>query len=364
MPLVSQSGEGHTSEPPICKERAQALRAAVARAPTPRYLGAAATLSTEDTAATRAKRGFRPRLPGPLTRVSQGMPQALQGDRWPRLDETTRADGLALWHYGMAHRWLGVSAHAAMERAEARRTTAQPRAWEALAKPLGHGSAPRCETPEAAQAALQALAPAWRAHPRAASQGSAHKHYAGPGRPPPSPRKAMAWQRDAQVRPAQAVMEAHKPQRACGVMGTTMPAGHRREAEVRRASQAHAGVEGGGRWLKAPVVFVASLCVKNPSRLPGVLTVMTLALLGYALTQRRWRQPGAAHKATRPKQIPQPTERPTLRGGFQLLAGMHRGRVMVQGQVHDVIEGLNDVQIKILRLLGDEVCRLYQISSG
>jgi tRNA nucleotidyltransferase/poly(A) polymerase len=38
--------------------------------------------------------------------------------------------------------------------------------------------------------------------------------------------------------------------------------------------------------------------------------------------------------------------------------------VMVQGQVHDMIEGLNDVQIKILRLFGDEVWRLYQISSG
>jgi len=92
--------------------------------------------------------------------------------------------------------------------------------------------------------------------------------------------------------------------------------------------------------------------------------VMTLALLGYALTQRRLRQPLAAHKATRPHQIHQPTERPTLRWVCQLLAGIHRVRVRGQGQVHDVIEGLNEVQIKILRLFGDEVCRLYQISPG
>jgi tRNA nucleotidyltransferase/poly(A) polymerase len=38
--------------------------------------------------------------------------------------------------------------------------------------------------------------------------------------------------------------------------------------------------------------------------------------------------------------------------------------VTVQGQVHDLIEGLNDVQVKILRLFGSEVCRLYQISPG
>jgi len=49
---------------------------------------------------------------------------------------------------------------------------------------------------------------------------------------------------------------------------------------------------------------------------------------------------------------------------FQLLEGIHRVRMMVQGQRHDLIEGLNDVQIKILRLFGNEVCRLYQISPG
>ena len=92
--------------------------------------------------------------------------------------------------------------------------------------------------------------------------------------------------------------------------------------------------------------------------------VMTLALLVYALTQRRLRQQLAAHNETIPNQIHKPTERPTLRWVFQLLEGIHRVRVMVQGQGHDVIEGLNDVQIKILRLFGGAVCRVYQISPG
>jgi hypothetical protein len=86
-------------------------------------------------------------------------------------------------------------------------------------------------------------------------------------------------------------MEAPKQPRACLVIGTHIPAGHRSEAEVSRASKAPAGVEGGGRLLKAPLFFVSSLCVKKPSRMPGVRTVMTLALLVYARTQRRWRPP-------------------------------------------------------------------------
>jgi hypothetical protein len=49
---------------------------------------------------------------------------------------------------------------------------------------------------------------------------------------------------------------------------------------------------------------------------------------------------------------------------FQLLEGIHRVRMTGQGQMHDLMQGLNDVQIKILRLFGHEVCRLDQISPG
>jgi hypothetical protein len=65
-----------------------------------------------------------------------------------------------------------------------------------------------------------------------------------------------------------------------------------------------------------------------------------------------------------PNQINQPPLTPTFRWIFQLLEGIHRVQVTVQGQVHDLSEGLNDVQTKILRLFGNEVCHLYQISTG
>lgn len=92
--------------------------------------------------------------------------------------------------------------------------------------------------------------------------------------------------------------------------------------------------------------------------------VMTLALLIYSVAQRRLRQALARQKESLPNQINQPTQRPTLRWVFQLLEGIHRVRLLVQDQVHDLIEGLNEVQIKILRLFGQEVCQIYQISSG
>ena len=236
VPLVSKSWDGNTSDTQIFKERAEALRAALARSPTPRYLVADAKLYTEETAATLAKLGFITRIPGPLKLVSQGITQALQWDRWHRLDETTRYDGLELGHYGMAQRWLVVSSQAAMERAEASLTKAQPRAWDAIETQLLHLHAKCCETPEAAQAARTALSTAWRYHQRATSRVIDHKRYACKGRPTStSPLKAIAWQIPAQVRPAQEVIEAHKQQRACFVMGTNIEARHMGHAEVSRA---------------------------------------------------------------------------------------------------------------------------------
>jgi transposase len=192
-----------------------------------------------------------------------------------------------------------------------------------------------------------------------------HKHSARKGRPTPTtPIKSLDWHIQAQVGPEQKGMEERKPQGACCVIGSHMKAKQLSDPEVSAASKAQAQAEGGLRFLTAPMFFVASLFVKKPSRIQGLLMVMTLALLVYAVVQRRLRQQWTRQNERLPNQINQPTERPTVRWVFQLLEGMHRVRVTVQGQVHDLIEGLNDVQIKILRLFGEAVCRLYQISPG
>ncbi len=48
-------------------------------------------------------------------------------------------------------------------------------------------------------------------------------------------------------------------------------------------------MEHGFRLPKDPLFFVSSLFLKKPSRLRGLLMVMTLSLLAYAIAQRRLR---------------------------------------------------------------------------
>jgi transposase len=365
IPFVSKSWDGNTSDTQVFQQRAQALMSAFKDTPSPRYLVADAKLYCEDNAVHLAPLGFITRIPATLKLVSQVIGQALQWDTWQPFDDATRYQPLALGHYGMAQRWLIVYSRAALERAEATLNKAKQREHEAITKQLFHLQAQRFCAPQAAQEALAALAKRWKYHRVESSQLTEHTRYAGKGRPTPStPLKAIEWQIQAQVHADDATIEQAKQAQACFVLGTNIDASELNDAEVITAYKGQSQVEGGFRFLKDPLFFVSSLFVKKPSRIEGLLMVMTLALLVYSVAQRRLRKQLATHHETVPNQINQPTLSPTLRWVFQLLEGIHRVRMTVQDQVHDLIEGLNDVQIKILRLFGNEVCRLYQISTG
>jgi transposase len=363
VPCVSKSWDGNTSDIHVFQARAQALMTAFEHTPSPRYLVADAKLYHADNAPHLKHMGFITRLPSTLSVVSQVIRQALEWDTWHPVDDNLRYQRLELCHYGMAQRWLVVYSQAAFERAAARLKKATQREEEAITKALFHLQAQRFPTPEAAHDALAAVAQRWQYHQVESSHLTEHPRYAGKGRPTPrTPRKASAWQIQAHVRPADEVIQDLQQVQACFVLGTNISASELSDPAAIAAYKSQSRVEGGFRLLKDPLFFVSSLFVKKPSRIEGLLMVMTLALLVYSVTQRRLRQQLAAHHQTVPNQIHQPTTSPTLRWVFQLLDGIHRVRVTVQGHVHDRIERLTDVQINILRLFGNEVCHLYQIS--
>jgi hypothetical protein len=187
----------------------------------------------------------------------------------------------------------------------------------------------------------------------------------GKGRPTPrTPLKASEGHIQAHVHADDAARERAKHAQACEVLGTNIDASEGRDTAGIVASTGQAHGKGGCRCRQAPLFFAASLLVKKPPRMAGFLLGMTLAWLVYSVAHRRRRQPWAQHHETVPNPINQPTPSPPWRWIFQLLEGMHRVQVTVQGQGHALIEGLNDVQIKILRVFGNEVCPLYHISTG
>jgi transposase len=365
VPLMSKSWDGNASDTQIFQERAQALMATFRKSPSPRYLVADAKLYHEENAPNLAKLGFITRIPGTLKLVTQVITQALRWDTWQSLDATTRYQRIALCHYGMAQRWLVVWSQAALERAAASVNKTCQREAEAINKQLFHLQAKRFETPTQAQEALSGLAKKWRYHQVESYELIDHKRYGHKGRPTAeTPIRAIEWQMQAQVRLDAKRIEDAKQHTACFVLGTNIETEQLSDAEVVAGYKAQSQAEGGFRFLKDPLFFVSSLFVKKPCRIQGLLMVMTLALLVYSVAQRRLRRELARQNETIPNQINQPTSRPTLRWVFQVLDGIERVRVTVDGQVRDLITGLNEVKIKILHLFGEQVCHVYQLSSG
>ena len=100
------------------------------------------------------------------------------------------------------------------------------------------------------------------------------------------------------------------------MVGTNIEASQLSDADIIQAYKGPAQAEGSFRFFKDPLFFVSSLFVKKPSRIQGLLMVMTLALLVYSVAQRRLRQQLARQNETVPNQINQPTVRPTLRSAI------------------------------------------------
>ncbi len=365
IPFISQSWDGNASDNVVFKERCGALMAQFKASTTPRYLVADAKLYTEANAPNLLLLPFITRIPETLKDAKQVIKQAWAWNTWQPLDDTVCYQRIDLCHYGIEQRWLVVSSQEARQRAEATIGQARMKEEEQITQQLFHLQAQRFASIAQARAALDKLAKRWRFHCVSQMFLTPHIQYARKGRPrPTTPIKAIEWQLGASAVPDDAKITSRLQRKGCFVLGTRISDTDLRDAEVFAGYKGQSAVEGGFRFLKDPLFFASSLFVKKPSRIQGLLTIMTLALLTYSVAQRRMRQHLVEQHETLPNQIGQATSQPTLRWLFRLMEGIHLVSFSVQGQVKTVIEGLNALRRKIVQLFGQKVCQIYQISPG
>jgi transposase len=365
VPFLSQSWDGNACDNEIFKERSAALIEQFKASESPRYLIADSKLYMEANAVNLAWIRFITRIPSTLKVENQLIEQAWHIGEWEPLEEGYRYQRVELCHYGMAQRWLIISSEAARQRGEQTVGKAQAKEKQQVTKQLFHLQAQRFESREAAEQALEKIGRKLRYHQIENPELSQHIQYSQRGKPTEkTPIKAIRWQIQARVSPDEEKIRREENQKGCFVVGTPLEENDLTDQEVFRAYKGQSFVERGFRFLKEPAFFVSSLFVSKPSRIQGLLMVMTLALLVYSVAQRRLRQQLQAQGETLPNQIRQPTATPTLRWVFQLLEGISRVVFSIQGQVQVLIDGLSDLRKKIVQLFGQTVCQIYQISSA
>jgi transposase len=368
VPFLSKSWDGNASDNAIFKERSAALLHEFAASSGPRYLIADSKVYTKKNAPNLVQLPFITRIPGSLNDVSQVIWQALASDQWQPVDDESSCSyhRVDLCHYGIQQRWLVVCSEAGIHRASKTIAKAQIKEYEKVNKQLFHLQAQRFDSTEAAHKALDTIVQKLRYHKLESSALTQHKKYERRGKPTAdTPIKAILWQIEATVTAADDdIITQEQRRKACFVLGTSIPDAELSDLEVIAGYKGQGAVERGFRFLKAPEFFVSSLFVKKPSRMVGLLMVMTLALLVYSVAQRRMRKRLESTGETIPNQINQPTSVPTLRWVFQLLEGIHQVSLDIDGQVTSVMDGITELRGKILQLFGKKVSQIYYISSA
>ncbi len=238
----------------------------------------------------------------------------------------------------------------------------QAREQEKANKQLFHLQAQRFESEDIARKALGEITQKLAYHTLGDVKLTQHVRYAFRGKPRAnSAIKGIEWQISGTLAPDDTKLAAKQHHEACFVVGTSIPDTELSDHDVIKGYKGQGAVERGFSFLKSPVFFVSSLFVKKPSRIEGLLMVMTLALLVYSVAQRRMRNQLASLEETLPNQINQPTSRPTLRWIFQCMEGIHGVTLNIGGQVDYIVDGITNLRTKIIRLFGKRVCQIYQI---
>lgn len=219
------------------------------------------------------------------------------------------------------------------------------------------------DSPQHALAPLLEMSSSWKYHRVKGKELTERKKYAKRGKPTPdTPVKAPEWQIRVKVEPDWQRLEKQQQQNACCVLATTLPPSQLTDEEIITADKGQGAVERGFGFLKDPLFFVPAVFLKTPSRIQGLLWVMTLALWVYSMAQRRLRQPLKANGQSLPNPMGQPKENPTLRWVFQMLEGINLLQGWVGYRKEVIVEGITPLRKKSLSLFGEKMGQWYQLS--
>ena len=109
--------------------------------------------------------------------------------------------------------------------------------------------------------------------------------------------------------------------------------------------------------------MIDSFYVKKPSRIAALMMIMTLSLLVYNFAQYKLRQALLEANETIPNQVGKPIQNPTLKWVFQIMEGVGIVKVYDNSQnlISAIVTNIDELRLKILKLLGGSTCEMYGI---
>lgn len=119
-------------------------------------------------------------------------------------------------------------------------------------------------------------------------------------------------------------------------------------------------VEKGFRFLKSPMCMAESVFLKKPKRIVALAMVMCLALMVYAMAERKLRLALKEQEQTIPNQKGRPYQKPTMRWVFQCFEGIEILYIRHEhAPIQRICLNLNPLHRQILNLLGPAYQKIY-----
>lgn len=364
IPFITKTWDGNASDNIILRERAKKLMEEFDKSNN-RYLIADSKLYAEETAKTLNKINFITRVPASLKLEQAFVSQALKATTlWNSVGKGYKLQEYFVnLYYIQDQRWIIVYSEQARKRSEKTLKKEVLKENERIEKELYHLQAQRFSCELDAKKELESLVKKWKYHQIAEEQTLAIKRYKKRGRPTKKSLQEFEWQIKVQISLDQAYVDKLLDHRSCFILSTNIASKELSGEEVLIAYKGQDKVEKGFAFLKSPDFFVASLFLKKPSRIDGLLMIMVLSLLVYSIAQRRLRKQLLLLKATLPNQINKPIQNPTMRWIFQLFEGINYVVLIIEGVTTRLIEGVNPLRAKVVAFLSPNIQAIYRNSS-
>jgi transposase len=268
---------------------------------------------------------------------------------------------------GIEQRWLVVSSAKGVQReektllrrVEKEEKTAQ-KVWRKLTRQTFN-------CPEDAQAALAEIQKRWKYHSVEEVETTSLTGYPGPGRPKQGAApEVIGYQLQGQVRASETAVNAARQTLGRFVLATNEldPQKLSAEAMLSQYKAQSSSVERGFRFLKDPLFFADSLFLKNPGRIMALIMIMVIALLVYALAERKLRLQLTETNQSVPNQVGKLAQTPTMRWIFQVFEGIDLLLIHQNGKiVHRRVLNLRQEHLTVLHALGPPVENCYLLTS-
>lgn len=364
IPLIAKSWDGNSSDNVIFGERSKYLADQLSKADWPEFLVADSKLYTKENTDFLESVAYITRIPNTIKNAVELINTALaEKNSWISVSPSRKYQTFNLNHYGISQRWIVVYSQEAENRSRSSYEKKVQREKDLISKDLFHLQAKRFSCKEDAHSALYEKSKKWKYHLLGSVEYREYEKYAKKGRPSRGTHpETMTFQITATTTKNKDLLESKIRSAACYIVGTNADRDVLSDTEAISNYSQQNQVEKGFRFLKDPIFFASSLFVKKPSRISGLLMVMSLALLVYSVAERQLRKTLQEKEETLPNQINQPTKTPTLRWVFQILRGINVITVNEDGFRQRIFKGINELRRKILSMFSEKILSIYQIS--